>query len=77
MRMAAADKPHFELCRNCVRCPRNSPTNTDVYGFTSRRMQWREVVEPIARGSVSVNSLPVARIAFQACAIDNSAISPF
>jgi hypothetical protein len=37
-RRRAAYKSHFELCRNCVRCPRNSPTNTDVYRFTSRRM---------------------------------------
>jgi hypothetical protein len=52
---AAAYKSHVELCRNCVRCPRNSPTNTDVYGFTSRRMQWREVVESTAQRGVSVS----------------------
>ena len=43
------------LCRNCVRCPRNSPTNADVYRFTSRRMLWREVVEATTQRGVSVS----------------------
>ena len=54
-RCRAAYKSRFELCRNCVRCPRNSPTNTDVYRFTSRSMLWREVVESTARRGVSVS----------------------
>jgi hypothetical protein len=51
----AASKSHFELCRNCVRCPRNSPTHTDVHRFTSRRMLWREVVEATTQIGVSVS----------------------
>jgi uncharacterized OsmC-like protein len=43
-----AHKCRSELCRNCVRSPRNRPTNTDVYGFTSRGIMRREVVESIA-----------------------------
>jgi len=54
-RRRAAYKSHFELCRNCVRCPRHSPTNTDVSWFTSRRMLWREVVEWLARRGVSAS----------------------
>ena len=51
---ADAHRSHFELCRNCVRYPRNSPTNTDVYRFTSRRRLWREVVEATTQIGVSV-----------------------
>jgi hypothetical protein len=54
-RRRSAYKSHFELCRNCVRCPRNSPPNTEVYRFTSRRMLWREVVDATTRRGVSVS----------------------
>ena len=44
-----------ELCRNCVRSPPKPPTNTGVYGFTSRSILGREGVESIALRSVSVS----------------------
>src|SRR4051794_10999424 len=62
-----AEKYARELCRNCVRSSRKHPPTPTFYGFTSRGILWREVVESIARRSVLMSLRETRRNRFQAC----------
>ena len=75
--MEYAKKYHSELCRNCVRSARNrrqTPTFTGSHrgAFPSGKSLNRLRDEVFRCRSVSL-----AGVAFQACLIDHSDISPF
>ena len=66
-----------ELCRNCVRSPRNRRQISTFTGSHREAFCGGKSLNRLREEVFQYHSVCVARTAFQACSIDHSDISPF
>ena len=66
-----------ELCRNCVRSPRNRRQISTFTGSHREAFCGGKSLNPLREEVFPYHSVSVAGIVFQACSIDHSDISPF
>ena len=72
-----ANKCGSELCRNCVRSPRKHPQTPTFTGSHQEAFCGGKSLNRLREQPSAYYLVSVARIAFQACLIDRSSISPF
>ena len=66
-----------ELCRNCVRSPRNRRQTATFTGSHREAFCGGKSLNPLREEMFPYRSVSVAGFVFQACSIDHSDISPF
>ena len=70
-------KCRSELCRNCVRSPRNYRQTPTLTGLHQEASCGGKSLNRLREEMFRYDSVRLAGIAFQACSIDHSDISPF
>jgi len=71
------DKCRSELCRNCVRSPRNRRQTPTFTGSHRGAFCGGKSLNRLCKEVFRCHSVSLAGFAFQACSIDHSDISPF